>query len=363
MTQKRINTDSEPRQVKLAEWRDLSDGALAAQLDLAGEALASGDLVAFPTETVYGLGANALDARAVRRIFKAKERPAGHPLIVHVATVEMARRCAATWGAIPARLAEVFWPGPLTLIVPRSDSIPGAVTGGLETVGCRLPDHRVARSLIEVAGVPVAAPSANRHTEVSPTRAEHVRRSLGERVDWIVDAGSTTVGIESTVLDVTGDTLTILRPGAVQRSELVSALGAFSAAVEYAEHVEPPQQESRPSPGLAETHYAPEARLVLGRRAALSRRREALEAKSFGGRVGWVVMDASADATERFEARSDDVVIGMPVQPDEYAQQLYATLYRLDSEGCSVVFVEEPGENSGWRAVRDRLARAADERA
>jgi len=349
--------------VGLGEWRDLSDEELAGRLESAGGALAAGELVAFPTETVYGLGANALDERAVRRIFEAKERPAGHPLIVHVADVEMARRCTSTWGAIPERLADVFWPGPLTLIVPRSDVIPGAVTGGLETVGCRVPGHRVAQSLIEVAGVPVAAPSANRHTEVSPTRAEHVQRSLGGRVDWVVDGGSTTVGIESTVLDVTGDDLTILRPGAIRRGELVSALEGLSVAVAYAEDVEPAQQEARPSPGLSETHYAPKAALVLGTRKSLGKRRDELEADSFRGRVGWMVMEAPPEGGGGVEPRSDDVVIEMPVRPDAYAETLYATLYRLDNEECNVVFVEEPEAGSAWRAVRDRLARAADDRA
>jgi L-threonylcarbamoyladenylate synthase len=196
-----------------------------APLQQAADLLRAGRLVAFPTETVYGLGAHALDEEAVRKVFEAKGRPPANPLIVHVAGVAEARLLAAAWPAAADRLAERFWPGPLTLIVPRMSHIPDMVTAGLGTVALRSPAHPVARALLAAAGIPVAAPSANRFTRISPTTAAHVAKDLGERIDLILDGGPTGVGIESTVLDLSGEVPVLLRPGAVSRQAIEAVIG------------------------------------------------------------------------------------------------------------------------------------------
>jgi L-threonylcarbamoyladenylate synthase len=197
-------------------------------LDRAAAILRRGGLVAFPTETVYGLGANALDRKAVLKIYAAKERPRTSPLIVHIASLDMVKCVAKEWTPAAEQLAEQFWPGPLTLILRKSNQIPHEVTAGLETVGIRMPNHPVARELIRRAAVPVAAPSANRFTHVSPTTAEHVRTSLGDRIDMILDGGPCEVGIESTVLSLAGPIPTLLRPGMLGISQLAAVIGPIA---------------------------------------------------------------------------------------------------------------------------------------
>ena len=192
-----------------------------AEIDHAAGLLRTGRLVAFPTETVYGLGANALDSEAVARIYAVKRRPAASPLIVHVASIAMAQSLVAKWPEIADRLVKKFWPGPLTLVLAKSSGIPAIVTAGLATVGLRVPAHPVALALIEAAGVPLAAPSANRFSELSPTTADHVRRSLGPEVDYILDGGPSSVGIESTVLSLTESRPVLLRPGGISRAEQI----------------------------------------------------------------------------------------------------------------------------------------------
>ena len=250
----------------------------------AARALVDGRLVAFPTETVYGLGANALDEHAVRRIFEIKQRPPTSPLIVHLADRASVGEVATEWPPPADRLAEAFWPGPLTLIVPKTASIPDVVTAGLGTVGVRVPAHAVARALIRLANRPVAAPSANRHTGISPTRAEHVVDDLGADVDIVVDGGPTPVGIESTVLSLTGDVPTILRPGMISREELLEVVDD----VRWGEDVQP--GSAHPSPGMAERHYAPETPIVLVDDLAAM-----LTAEARREDVGWLTM-AEPDA-------------------------------------------------------------------
>ena len=221
-------------------------------IDRAAELLRQGRLVAFPTETVYGLGADATQAGAVRRIFAAKGRPSTNPLIVHVADAFFARQYTTHWSELAEALAAVFWPGPLTLVLPKHPSIVDEVSAGLHTVGLRVPDHPFALELLHAFGGPVAAPSANRSNQVSPTTADHVRTELGERVDLILDGGPCTVGIESTVLDLTGKTPTILRPGGVSRAQLQAVLGQVderSGVVAV--------DEAAIAPGQHATHYAP----------------------------------------------------------------------------------------------------------
>src|SRR4051794_29437194 len=218
----------------------------------AADVLRRGGLVAFPTETVYGLGANALDAEAVRRIFEAKGRPANNPIIIHVADVEQARQLVAGWPSEAERLAARFWPGPLTLVLPRRDVVPDLVTAGGSTVAIRVPAHPVALALIRAAGMPIAAPSANRSTQLSPTRAEHVLHTMRGRIDLVLDPGPTSGGLESTVLDLTTSPPRLLRPGLVTRSEVEAIIGPIVLS-----STAPLGAVSLPSPGMLPRHYAP----------------------------------------------------------------------------------------------------------
>src|SRR5438270_1210329 len=220
----------------------------------AARLIESGRLVAFPTETVYGLGANALDAAAVARIFEVKGRPSTSPLIVHVDSMEMARGLAREWPPAAETLARAYWPGPLTLIVPKRPEVPDIVTAGLDTVGLRMPRHPLALELIRAAGVPVAAPSANRFTELSATTADHVRQSLGDAVDCVLDGGPTQVGIESTVISLAGPPV-LLRPGMISREEIEALIGPVGTAGAV--------EGAHPSPGMHPRHYAPRTTLVL----------------------------------------------------------------------------------------------------
>jgi L-threonylcarbamoyladenylate synthase len=283
----------------------------------AAERIRSGGLVAFPTETVYGLGANALDAAAVERIFEAKGRPRTSPLIVHVASIEMARELAAEWPPAAQTLAEKYWPGPLTLVVKKRPVIPDIVTADLPTVALRMPAHPIALDLIRAAGVPIAAPSANRFTELSPTAAAHVPVELSE---LILDGGPAQVGIESTVLSLV-DEPALLRPGVISQSELEAAIGVA---------ILPPGVETKMmSPGMHPRHYRPRTPLYLG--------------------------------TAERPGRGIVLRIGkeMPANPREYASALYETLHRLDAEGLDWIAVEPPPDTPEWAGVVDRLKRAA----
>jgi L-threonylcarbamoyladenylate synthase len=315
----------------------------------AAQVLRQGGLVAFPTETVYGLGAHALDAGAVGRIYQAKGRPAYNPLIVHVASVDAARGLSSAWPAEADLLAERFWPGPLTLVVPKSAGIPHAVSAGLGTVGIRVPAHPVAHALLVAAGVPVAAPSANRSSGVSPTTAEHVRRSLGGAVDVIVDGGPCPVGIESTVLSLAGEVPTILRPGSIGAGELREVLGRVETA-----SAAPLGDAARPSPGMLDRHYAPRAEVRLFDPAA----REAAFAKAV-----WAASDDRTVGVVAFApaSASGAEVVVMPADAREYGARLYAALHALDAAGCELIWIEQVPDSPEWAGIRDRLRRAATE--
>ena len=311
----------------------------------AAEVLRSGGLVAFPTETVYGLGGDALSRDAVRRIFQAKGRPPTNPLIVHVADATLARAVVAWWPEDAERLARAFWPGPLTLVLPRGEGVPDEVTGGLDAVGVRVPAHPVALGLLQVARLPVAAPSANRYMQISPTTADHVIASLGDGVDLVLDSGPTRVGIESTVLDLTREVPTVLRPGGLS----LAALRQVVPAVVLLEG----DGGGAPlaSPGLHPRHYAPRARLeVLPTAEAL--RARASELTTMGERVGVII---------RTEPRQLEaaVIERLPDDAEGYGARLYAALHDLDAGGVSVALVEAPPGSEPWVAVRDRLRRAA----
>jgi L-threonylcarbamoyladenylate synthase len=310
----------------------------------AAELLRQGGLVAFPTETVYGLGANALDSGAVARIFLAKGRPSNNPLIVHLASPDEVFRVAADWPESAARLAQRFWPGPLTLVLPRSALLPDIVTAGGPTVAVRVPAHPVGLALLEAAGVPLAAPSANRSNRLSPTRAEHVRRDLDDRIDLILDGGPTTGGIESTVLDLTTHPPRVLRPGLIGPAELEALVGPVVRPIP----AEASGTEALPSPGLLARHYAPRTPLecVEDGRA----RAEALCAA--GVRVGWL---ACGEAPSLPGA----LVVSLPATPADYAAGLYAALHQLDDASLERIVVTLPPEGEEWLGVRDRLRRAS----
>ena len=290
-------------------------------IDAAADLIRRGKLVAFPTETVYGLGANALDAAAVARIFEAKRRPRTSPLIVHVASIEMARECAAEWPGAAESLARRYWPGPLTLVLPKRPAIPDIVTAGLPTVGLRVPAHPLALELIRAAGVPIAAPSANRFTELSPTAASHVPEALA---DYVLDGGPARVGIESTVLSLAGPP-TLLRPGVIPLPELEAIAGPIAIAAG-------PGEGAHPAPGMHARHYRPHAPLYL------------------------------LDPGEAPPA-GDGVLLRlgreMPEDPLQYAAALYDTLHRIDAQRPAWIAVELPPDTPEWSGVRDRLGRAA----
>jgi L-threonylcarbamoyladenylate synthase len=317
------------------------DAPEAAAIARAAACLRDGGLVAFPTETVYGLGAHALDRAAVARIFSAKGRPDTDPLIVHIARLEQLAPLVSPVPATAHTLAARFWPGALTLVMPRSAIVPDAVTAGLGTVAIRVPSHPVARALLEAANVPIAAPSANLFSRPSPTRASHVRDDLEGRVDIILDGGLTTVGLESTVIDLTGRMPTILRPGAVTLEELRQVLGR----VQVRDITSSTDSVAMPSPGLLSKHYSPRTPLTLyeGEPTAVERRMKTdrAAAQAAGQRVG--VLDFGTDP---------DLVL--------LASRLFATLRELDASNVDLILARGVEARDGLGlAIGDRLRRAA----
>lgn len=338
--------------------------------------LRDGGLVAVPTETVYGLAVRADDADAVARLFAAKGRPSDNPLIVHVADVDAVRRVARELTPLARDLLARFAPGPLTVVLPARDDLPRAVTGGLDTVAVRIPDHPVARTLLRLAGVPLAAPSANRSSRPSPTRAEHVLADLDGRIDAVVDAGPTRIGIESTVVDARGTVPVVLREGGVTREAIAAALGHPDAA----EH-DDARHEARNddaiaaaarSPGTRHPHYAPTLPVHLappGGGPGLAR-----SIAEDGGRVGLVAVRASGDLAPSDappDAPADSpsdrpldgvgvIVLGMPRDPEGLAADLYGLLRDAESRGLDAVVIESVAEEGVGRAVMDRLRRAAE---
>lgn len=291
------------------------------QLNRGAESLRGGGLVAFPTETVYGLGANALDEEAVARIYAVKNRPWASPLIVHVADEAMARSVTTEWPHSAQLLARRFWPGPLTIVVKKAAIIPSLVTAGLDTVGIRIPSHPIALELIRRAGVPVAAPSANRFSQISPTTAEHVQQGLGDDIELILDGGPTQVGIESTVVSLWRDPPLILRPGMISQTDLESATGLrFEHETDLPKIVE--------SPGMHPRHYAPHTPFYL--------------------------LDLGAMAPE-----GRGKIIEMPSDPQAFAARLYGELHAVDKEGWDWIAIARPPETPEWAGILDRLRRAS----
>jgi L-threonylcarbamoyladenylate synthase len=319
----------------------------------ASAALRRGEVVALPTETVYGLAANALDPAAVRQIFAIKGRPAHNPVIVHVSDLAMAHHCAAHWPALADKLAGAFWPGPLTLVVPRAAAIPNVVTAGGNTVGVRWPSHPIMQAVIRECGFPLAAPSANRSNEVSPTNAHHVARSLGDRIPLIVDGGQSQVGIESAVLDLTGSLPRLLRPGTIHEESILAVTGALETGPADG-------GGTLRSPGLLRRHYSPRARLTI-----LSWQSE----KQFAAHLeGARTVAGTSVPLERIAVIAHTHIplgagVGsvsiIPHDAEAFARAIYSELHRCDDSGAKLIVVEAVPAGSEWRAIDDRLQRAA----
>jgi L-threonylcarbamoyladenylate synthase len=324
-------------------------------LERAAGILRSGGLVAFPTETVYGLGANALDPAAVARIFAAKQRPSWDPVIVHIAETPMLDRLVISVPENARRLMDAFWPGPLTLLLPRSNAVPDSVTAGRPLVGIRMPSHPVAFELIRKAGVPVAAPSANTFSHTSPTTASHVLEDLDGRIDAILDAGPAPHGVESTVLDPNPSPMIIYRPGAITAEQIGKAAGAVEL-FRVAHTMETPQ--ALPSPGVGLRHYAPRARLVLIG-APLDRLPELLAqaANEYRDQRVGIMLPAELPWTASRGTRIFSW--GRWSDPDELARNLYAGLRSLDAQQCTVILCPMPPADGIGAAIRDRLLKAA----
>jgi L-threonylcarbamoyladenylate synthase len=339
-------------------WQPATPG----EIDRAAKLLRAGRLVVFPTETVYGLGANALDLEAVARIYAVKRRPATSPLIVHVASIDMAQSLVEAWPDTADRLTKKFWPGPLTLVLPvasaalsiasvgtgaspvqaeRSSAalfarvIPPIVTAGLHTVGLRMPAHPIALALLQAAAIPLAAPSANRFTELSPTTADHVRHSLGAEVDLILDGGPCQIGIESTVLSLSGPIPTLLRPGAISRADIESIIGPIATAQEV-------PAGAHPAPGMHPRHYSPRTVLYLTQKGEVPDQGQGIYLQ-----------------LQQAPTRANVIIMQMPQSAAAYAAALYEVLHQADAKNYSWITIDLPPNTSEWEAVHDRLKRAA----
>jgi L-threonylcarbamoyladenylate synthase len=312
------------------------------ELDAAVQALRDGDLVAFPTETVYGLGANAQNPAAVARIFEVKGRPTTHPVIVHLDSPRYLHRWVRDVPESAMRMGDRFWPGPLTIVMPRAPNVHDIVTGGQDTVAIRVPAHPMAQQLLKAFGGGIAAPSANRYGRLSPTRAEHVRDELGEAVRVILDGGECQVGLESTIVACEGQDVRLLRPGAVTASQLRSVVGELIVGADL---------QSPRVPGSSPAHYAPTTPMVIVPSGEIDAQAAAL---SSGGR-------RIAVLAQRLPLKAHKYVtwINAGKRPEQYAQDLYANLRTLDKAGCQQILVQEVPHDERWDAVSDRLLRAA----
>jgi L-threonylcarbamoyladenylate synthase len=320
----------------------------------------AGGLVAFPTETVYGLGANALDEQAVARIFHAKGRPATDPIIAHIADLRQLDVLARDVPPVARALAQRFWPGPLTLVVLRRPIVPANLSAGRATVAVRMPSHPVALALITAAGVPIAAPSANRFSRPSPTTAAHVLDDLAGRIDLVLDGGPASIGVESSVIDLTVDPPVLLRPGGVTVAALLELAPGLIVEPRYLTG----DDEAAPAPGMLLRHYAPDATLMMvagGREAALARiRSEALTAIGMGERVG--VLAFNEDVSALTDLPVEVATLGSATDPEQVAQRLFAALREIERTGVDLILVRDPGQEGLSLAIRDRLVRAAEGR-
>lgn len=304
--------------------------------------LLEGGLVAFPTETVYGLGADASNTEAVKKVFAAKGRPQDHPLIVHIASISQLNDWARDVSPAAQSLATKFWPGPLTLVLKRAQGVSDLVTGGQDTIALRVPSHPVAQALLQAFGGGVVGPSANRFGRVSSTTVEHVRQEFADTVDYVLDGGACDLGIESTIIDMSGASPALLRPGCITASDIESALSAPLTA---------PSAQSPRAPGTLEKHYAPRTPVMLLEVDLIDELTRSFMRQ--GKRVAVLARNARQPMIDTL------VWIAAPATPSGYAHDLYANLRLLDAAGCAVMLVEAPPLAMAWAAVHDRLARAA----
>jgi L-threonylcarbamoyladenylate synthase len=318
----------------------------AAAVKRAAELLRAGEVVALPTETVYGLAANALDPKAVAKIYEIKGRPAQNPIIVHVAGIEMAQRCVANWPESAAQLAQAFWPGPLTLVLPKAKAIPDLVTAGGATVGVRWPSHPFMQAVIRECDFPLAAPSANPSNQISPTNAEHVRGQLGNQVPLIVDGGQSQVGIESTVIDLTTIPPRVLRPGMIHDESLVAVVGELGTG-----NLE---SGTLRSPGLLRKHYAPRAKLVVRSWSSAEDFHVQLSTFNFQPSHIHVIAHTHIPSGEGLGG-----VSVIPHDAEAFARALYAELHRCDAAAAALIVMEALPTGVEWQAIGDRLNRAA----
>ena len=315
----------------------------------ASELLRAGEVVALPTETVYGLAANALDEKAVARIFQVKGRSAHNPIIVHVASNEMAKSCVKNWPEPADKFSKSFWPGPLTLVLPRAEKIPAVVTAGGATVGIRWPSHPFMQAVIRECGFPLAAPSANLSNQISPTNAEHVRAQLGGRISLIVDGGQSQVGIESTVLDLTVSPPRILRPGMIHAESLAAVCGEVTSNEWQATG-----KDALRSPGMLRKHYSPKATLVVLTWKDDKELKSQLVTHHASRITCFIIAHTKIPAS--FGAENVSVI---PHDAEAFARALYAELHRCDAAGAKLIVVEAPPQSPEWSGIADRLRRAA----
>ena len=321
-----------------------------AAVERAAELLRAGEVAALPTETVYGLAANAFDEKAVAKIFLIKGRPANNPIIVHITGVAMAKRCVALWPAGADQLAKAFWPGPLTLVLPCAKVIPANVTANGKTVGVRWPSHPFIQAVIRECGFPLAAPSANLSSRVSPTNAGHVRQQLGDKISLIVDGGQSQVGIESTVLDLTVSPPQVLRPGMIHAESLAAVCGEIQSPKSKVQSL-----DSAPrSPGLLTKHYSPKAKLAVLNWRDDADLRSQLSAFDFQPSTCFILAHAKIPSGGNY-AR----VSVIPHDAEAFARAIYAELHRCDAAGADLIVVESPPESPEWSGIADRLRRAA----
>jgi L-threonylcarbamoyladenylate synthase len=313
----------------------------------AASLLRAGEVVALPTETVYGLAASALDARAVERIFQVKGRPAHNPIIVHVASISMAKRCVADWPDLASGLAKAFWPGPLTLVLPRAKEMPAIITAGGPTVGVRWPSHLFIQAVIRECNFPLAAPSANPSNRVSPTNAEHVRKSLGGKIRLIVDGGQAQVGIESTVLDISDWPPRLLRPGMIHEEALLAVTGELAIGASESPAV-------LKSPGLLRTHYSPKAPLVVWSWKDEAELKVRSAERGVEGSKVHVIAHTCIPSGAGFGR-----VSVIPHDPAAFARAIYAELHQCDEARAELIVVEALPNTPEWRAIADRLRRAS----
>jgi L-threonylcarbamoyladenylate synthase len=320
----------------------------------AAELLRAGEVVALPTETVYGLAANALDEKAVAKIFQIKSRPANNPIIVHVASNEMAKRCVTNWPPLADKLSKAFWPGPLTLVLPRAGKIPDIVVAGGVTVGVRWPGHPFIQAVIRECDFPLAAPSANLSSRVSPTNLEHVRAQLGGKIRLIVDGGQSQVGIESTVLDLSASPPWILRPGMIHAESLAAVCGEVQGSGFKVQSSEDKSPGALRSPGLLKKHYSPKAKLLVLNWRDDADLKSQLVTCHMSLATCHVIAHTKIPSGEYF-AR----VSVIPHDAEAFARAIYAELHRCDGAGAEGIVVEAPPGSPEWAGIADRLRRAA----